>query len=97
MKKLNTAVLGVVAMLLVAPMSASAESWICEQSNLVREIVIERETTGAAPCSVVYNKHSEGQGSSVLWTAKNDGAYCASQAEGLAQKLEGYGWACSAY
>ncbi|MDJ0779458.1 MAG: hypothetical protein QNJ85_16445 [Gammaproteobacteria bacterium] len=64
---------------------------------MVREISVERESGDPAPCSVVYNKDSEGQGSTVLWTARTDGAYCEQKADGLAAKLEGYGWSCSAF
>ena len=97
MYKTTCAVLTTVTVLLAAPSIASAESWICEHSNLVREINVEREADGPAPCSVVYNKDSEGQGSTVLWTARNDGAYCEEKANGLAEKLQGYGWACTAF
>ena len=44
---------------LVLPTTAIAESWICEQGNLVREIKVERATEAAVPCSVVYDKASE--------------------------------------
>ena len=97
MQKLNSAVIAVFMMLLVAPGIASAGSWICEHGNLVREINVEREATSPAPCSVVYNKDSEGQGSSVLWTATHDGAYCDAKADGLADKLQGFGWTCTAH
>ncbi len=97
MQKLTSAVLTVIAAFLLAPGIAHAESWICEHSNMVREISVERESGDPAPCSVVYNKDSEGQGSTVLWTARTDGAYCEQKADGLAAKLEGYGWSCSAF
>lgn len=84
-------------MLMAMPMAANAESWICEHDNLVREIKVEREGESAVPCSVVYNKESEGQGSSVLWTAQADGAYCDFKADGLADKLRGYGWVCDSF
>ena len=97
MNKLTGAALAVIVAPLFAPGIAQAESWICEHSTLIREISVERETSDPAPCSVVYNKDSEGQGSSVLWTARSDGAYCEEKANGLAEKLTGYGWSCSAF
>jgi hypothetical protein len=97
MQKMNSAALTVVMMLLAIPNAVNAESWICEQGNLVRGINIELETSAAAPCSVVYDKGSEGGGSNVLWTARNDGAYCSAKADGLAEKLKGFGWKCSAF
>lgn len=74
-----------------------AESWICEHSNMIREINVVRETDAQAPCSVAYNKQSEGLGTQVLWTAQNDGSFCDVKANGLAQKLEGLGWTCTAF
>ena len=97
MQNTTCAVLTAVTVLLTAPNIAGAESWICEHSNLIREIKVERETDTPAPCSVVYNKDSEDQGSTVLWTARSDGAYCDEKADGLANKLQGYGWACTAF
>lgn len=97
MQKLNSAVIAVFMMLLGAPGIASAGSWICEHGNLVREINVERETGNPVPCSVVYNKASEGEGSSTLWTASADGSYCDAKADGLAEKLQGFGWSCSAF
>lgn len=97
MLKLNSAVLTVMMMFLTIPGGANAASWICEQSNLIREINVERQTANPAPCSVVYNKDTEGKGSSVLWTAQVDGAYCDEKADGLAQKLEGFGWTCNEF
>ena len=82
--------------LAVAP-AASAESWICEHSTLVREINVERATADPAPCSVAYNKQSEGKGVKILWSAQNDGSYCDAKADGLAEKLQGMGWSCTAF
>ena len=86
----------VLATLAFSP-AASAESWICEHSNMIREINVVRETDAQAPCSVAYNKQSEGLGTQILWTANNDGSYCDVKANGLAQKLEGLGWNCTAF
>ena len=97
MQKLNKAFMTATMFLLVVPGVANADSWICEHENLVREINVERETDARVPCSVVYNKDSEGQGSKVLWTASADGAYCDVKADGLADKLRGFGWTCSAF
>ncbi|MFT5220735.1 MAG: hypothetical protein ACI9LO_003193 [Planctomycetota bacterium] len=97
MQKINLAGITVIAALLSLPTGASAESWICENSNLIREITVVREADAPAPCSVVYNRESEGQGSSVLWTANNDGTYCDAKSDGLAEKLLGFGWTCTAF
>ena len=97
MHKLNSVVLTVIMMLLAVPNVANAGSWICEHNNLIREISVERETTYPAPCSVVYNKDSENLGSTVLWTATTDSAYCEEKADELAEKLQGFGWACTAF
>lgn len=97
MQKLNSSVIAVIMMLIAVPGIASASSWICEHDNLIREINVERETGSPAPCNVVYNKDSEGEGSSVLWSAVYDGAYCDAQADGLAEKLQGFGWTCTSH
>ena len=97
MTKLKTATIAAAVLLLAGPQGAFAESWICENGNLVREINIQLETKNPAPCSVMYNKEAEGQGSKVLWTARNDGGYCHMKADGLAEKLKGFGWTCSAF
>ena len=95
MLKLKIAGIGIIVAMLGLPGIASAESWICEHSNLVREITVQRDSASPAPCSVVYDKNTEGLGSSALWNAQNDGAYCDAKANGLAEKLSGLGWACT--
>ncbi|MCP4768931.1 MAG: hypothetical protein GY875_22050 [Gammaproteobacteria bacterium] len=97
MQNLNRFRLIIILAVLTLPTAANAESWICEQGTLVREINIERETANTVPCSVKYDKQAEGLGSSVLWTAAADGAYCDAKADGLAEKLNGLGWACTAF
>ena len=97
MQKLNSIGLTIVLAVLTLPTTANAESWICEHENLMREISVKRETSDPAPCSVVYNKDTENLGSSVLWTAQTDGAYCDAQANVLAERLEGWGWSCTSF
>lgn len=97
MHKLNLTGLTVTMLLLAVPNAANAESWICEHDNLVREITVKHETDSPAPCSVVYDKGSEGLGSEVLWRASFDGAYCEDKANGLAEKLNGLGWSCTRF
>jgi hypothetical protein len=87
----------IILAVLTLPTAANAESWICEQGTLIREINVERETASEVPCAVKYNKQAEGLGSSVLWTASADGSYCDIKANGLAEKLEGLGWSCTAF
>ena len=87
----------IILAVLTLPTAANAESWICEQGSLVREVNVERETANPVPCSVKYNKQAESLGSSVLWTAAVDGSYCDIKANGLAEKLEGLGWSCTAF
>ena len=87
----------IILAVLTLPTAVNAESWICEQGTLIREINVERETDNPVPCSVNYNKQAEGLGSSVLWTAAADGSYCDMKANGLAKKLEGMSWSCTAF
>ena len=97
MNILKPAGLALTLTLLAGIQVAQASSWICEHGTYVREIKVETTSDAPAPCSVVYNKDSEGQGSSVLWTAQNDGAYCHAKADGLADKLKGFGWTCAEF
>ena len=97
MQKLNSIGLTIILAVLTLPTTANAESWICEHSNLIREINVESEVSGSAACSVAYNKDTEGFGSTVLWTAQVDGAYCDAKANGLAEKLTGFGWSCTEF
>jgi hypothetical protein len=97
MRKLNITGLAVILAVLILPTAANAASWVCEHSNLVREITVERSTPAPAPCSVAYNKSAEGLGSSEPWTAQADGAYCDAKADFLAEKLTGLGWSCTAF
>jgi len=97
MLKLNLTGLIVSMAILVLPTEALAESWICEHGSLVREITVKHETENPAPCSVLYDKSAEGQGSKVLWSASFDGAYCDAKANGLAEKLTGLGWSCTQF
>jgi len=97
MKNLKRSGLTIILAILTLPTAVNAESWICEQGTLIREISVVRETANPVPCSVQYNKASEGLGSTVLWTASADGSYCDIKANGLAAKLEGLGWSCTAF
>ena len=96
LNRIPNAIAFTLTVLAFAP-AANAESWICEQGTLVREININRDSAEAAPCQVAYDKQSEGLGSEVLWSANFDGSYCDTRANGLAEKLEGLGWSCSAF
>ena len=97
MQNLNCFGLTIILTVLTLPTAVNAESWVCEHGNLVREINVERESVDPAPCSVQYDKQSEGLGSSALWTAVSDGTYCDVKADGLAEKLTGLGWSCTAF
>ena len=97
MKLHQTIGTGLTMTLLMLSTSVNAESWRCENGDLVREIVVQTTTENTAPCSVVYNKDSENQAPQILWTAQFDGAYCDTQADGLAEKLTGFGWSCTAF
>ena len=97
MRNLNRLGSIIILAVLTLPTAATAESWICEQGTLIREINVERETPNPVPCSVRYDKQAENLGTSVLWTAAADGSYCDIKANDLADKLEGHGWSCTAF
>ena len=82
------------AVLTLSPVVAIADSWSCRHTNNVREIHIERGTTGAVPCQVVYKKLTEGAEDQVLWSAENEEGYCEQKANEFVAKQEGWGWTC---
>lgn len=71
-----------------------------ESQTMCTSGAIERSVTVLAPaetkaCEVRYDKTSEGGSVEVLWSANNDASYCAPKAEGLVERLEGWGWDCA--
>lgn len=80
---------------MVAPVSALANTWSCTHNNLIRTVSIEYSDPDTAPCAVNYTKETEGVEMQTLWKAENDTTYCTEKAEGLVAKLESWGWACS--
>jgi len=82
------------AVLAFSPLASIADSWSCRHTNNVREIHIERGTTGAVPCQVVYKKLTEGVEDQILWRAENDAEYCEQKANDFVAKQEGWGWTC---
>ena len=97
MQKLKFSGLTVIISLLALPTGAYAGSWICEHGDLMRELEVKGENGEPTPCSVVYSKETENQGSKVLWTAQSDRAYCEDKSDGLAEKLKGWGWTCTEF
>jgi hypothetical protein len=84
----------VLAISLLIPLSAQADSWSCRNGSLVREVRIEQSTTAPVPCNVVYRKLTEGSEDQVLWNAQRDDSYCAEKARGFIKKLASWGWIC---
>jgi len=84
----------ILAISLLVPLSAYADSWSCRLGNDVREVHMEQTTSAPLPCQVVYKKLTEGVEDQVLWTAQNDAAYCEFKAKGFIEKLESLGWTC---
>ncbi len=84
----------ILAISLLLPLSAYADSWSCRQGNDVREVHIEQSTSAPVPCTVVYQKLTEGVEDQVLWNAQSDESYCEEKARGFIEKLESWGWTC---
>jgi len=84
----------ILAISLLAPLSANADSWACRQGNYVRNVTIEQSTPAPVPCSVVYRKLTEGFEDQVLWNAQSDKSYCEEKARSFVGKLESWGWIC---
>lgn len=94
--KITRHTMPILALSLLAPLSAYADSWSCSNGNLVREVHIEQPSSAPVPCSVVYKKPSEGIDDQVLWNAQKDASYCDEKASGFIVKLESWGWVCVA-
>ena len=84
----------VLSFILMAPLSAIADSWSCSKGRDVREVHVQRPADAYVPCDVVYKKLTEGAEDRVLWNAQNDDSYCEEKARGFIGKLEGWGWVC---
>ncbi len=66
----------------------------CQQGKLRRSIVIHyAQPHQTPPCDVMYIRET-GQPGKVVWSAKSERGYCESQAQKLAEKLQGLGWDC---
>ena len=95
MSLINHTVTTLAAILFIAPLGASADSWSCSRGNDVREIHIELTTPSPVPCHVVYKKQTEGVEDKILWSANSDDNYCEEKAQGLLANLESFGWVCT--
>jgi hypothetical protein len=84
----------ILAVSLLTPLSAYADSWSCRHDNDVREVHVQRSTASPAPCEVIYKKLTEGVEDQALWNAQNDGNYCDEKAAAFVTKLESWGWTC---
>ncbi|MES0328336.1 MAG: hypothetical protein ABUK13_09120 [Gammaproteobacteria bacterium] len=80
---------------MVAPVSALANTWSCTHNKLIRTVSIESEA-GSTACAVNYTKETEGVPMKTLWNAANDTAYCQEKAEAFVAKLTSWGWNCTA-
>lgn len=80
---------------MLAPVSALANTWSCTHSKLIRTVSIDSEA-GSTACQVNYTKETEGVPMKTLWNAVNDTAYCQEKAEAFIAKLTSWGWNCTA-
>jgi hypothetical protein len=86
--------------LLTIPMIATAQTntnYRCTMGELIRRVVVDRDTAAPVPCQVAYYKDSEAPGErQVLWSAENDASYCEARATEFVAQLENWGWQCGA-
>lgn len=80
---------------MLAPVSALANTWSCTHNNLIRTVSIVSEE-GTTRCEVNYTKETEGIAVQTLWSAENQADYCQEKAEGFVAKLTSWGWDCTA-
>lgn len=90
----------VTALLIVLPTIAAAQDapiFECTNGELQRRVQVIYETGVSVPCEVHYFKDTESPGNSqVLWRALNEEGYCEAKATEFAEKLESWGWNCTA-
>ena len=94
----RAATFGPPAVLLAGFLAANVQAnpLICNYGELSRKIeVVYADPGHPVPCEVIYDKSAEGS-IEALWRAHNEAGYCEARAAGLAEKLSGMGWQCSA-
>jgi hypothetical protein len=73
----------------------SDDSWVCEQADLRREVLIVYPAAPEVlPCQVFYSKPDENRLPRMLWEARNTEGYCEEKATGFVRTLESWGWQC---
>jgi hypothetical protein len=73
----------------------SASSWMCQKTELTREVLIfYPEAPARLPCKVFYSRPKENVLPRVLWEAKNTQNYCERKAAEFIEKLRSSGWRC---
>ena len=92
--KLSTRIFPILAIALLSPLGAQADSWSCRHDNDVREVHVMTTGEAPVPCEVVYKKLTEGAEDQVLWNAQQDGSYCEAKASEFVARLESWGWTC---
>ena len=93
--RMGKVAIGLVGCLVVAGES-SAESWRCQQNDLIREVTIYYPNEPAClPCEVFYTKRQEDTLPQSLWAATNEEGYCERKAEAFIEKLRSMGWQCA--
>ncbi len=92
---LASGVVGLVANALVVT-ETLADSWICTQGELIREVTIDyRAAPARLPCSVYYTKRTERTMPRPMWKASSEVGFCERKAAEFVAKLESWGWQCS--
>ncbi|MEJ2130097.1 MAG: hypothetical protein P8Y95_00355 [Gammaproteobacteria bacterium] len=85
----------IVPVLLLIAAPAFADNYECRLQGLVRTISVVYEGEGPVPCHVEYDKPTEGM-TQIPWNAQNEAGYCEARAKEFMEKLQGWGWACTA-
>lgn len=68
----------------------------CTRQSTTRTVIVDYPRGTSLPCRVIYDKSGEAMAErETIWQAINEEGYCESKADGLAEKLEGWGWRCS--
>ena len=88
---------GIFLALFFAPVSGVfAESWTCQQGELVRHVLtFYSNSPERLPCKVFYSKPNENVMPRTLWQAQNTENFCETKAAAFVEKLESWGWQCT--
>lgn len=80
--------------LVVSTYSPASEQYVCTLDNQLRKVRINYPTGHQVPCSVIYEKPTEGGSKKTMWEAQQQIGYCETKANEFIEYLRDNGWNC---